>query len=216
MNARILVPAASLALVALTGCSIFGEDPSGTPSTEFRSVSAFSEVELQGVGDVTISEGEGYGVTVTTDSAYIDDVVTKVVDGTLELDEDFGHSVRNLKVDFLVTVPSLEAVTLTGAGNITAEDVDTTTFEVRLVGAGNVTVYGTASTATLRLVGAGNIDTIGLEADAVDVDLAGAGDVSVTANDTLDVTLNGVGNVTYVGDPEVTSRVAGIGSVRAR
>lgn len=216
MKIRPLVPATALALSVLAGCSILGPDPSGTPATEFRSLSAFSEVELQGVGDVFISEGDGYGVTVTTDSVYIDDIVTKVVDDTLVLDEDFGYSVRNLDVDFVITVPSLEAVTLAGAGNITVEDVDTSAFEVNLAGAGNVTVSGTASTVRLHLAGAGNIDTIGLDADAVDIDLAGAGDVSVMANDTLDVTLNGVGNVTYVGDPEVTSRVNGLGSVHAR
>ena len=219
MTKRSLIAATALASAAaltLSGCDILGPDPSGTPSTEFRSVTEFTKINLQGVGDVTVSEGNGYAVTVTTDSAYIDDIITEVVGGTLVLREDPSHNYRNLELEFIVTVPSLEAVTLTGAGDITVDGVDAADFEVNLIGAGNIGVSGEASAVRLHLVGAGSIDTVGLEAEDAEVILSGAGDISLTVSNTLDASISGVGNVFYVGDPEVTSTVTGLGSVRAR
>jgi hypothetical protein len=213
---RTTIPVIAVALLALTGCHLHDLDPSGETTTEFRTSAAFTGVELQGVGSISIVPGDDYTVTVTTDTNYIDGVTTEVVDGILILNEHYDFNTHDLEVTFLVTVPSIEKVTLTGAGNFTVEGVDTDAFEIAIAGAGDVTVSGSASTAHVRLAGVGSIDTTGLDAAVVDVELLGAGDVSVAATDTLDVTLNGVGDVTYVGDPNVTSTVAGIGSVRAR
>ncbi|MBN2176703.1 MAG: DUF2807 domain-containing protein [Demequinaceae bacterium] len=216
MKTRTLLPATAVTLFVLGGCSVFSQGPSGETVTEFHTLTAFSEVDLLGIGDVTVVPGDDYSVTVTTDATFIDGVQVEVRDGELILNEDYDFSTRDLHVSFLVTTSSLESVTLTGAGNLTVSGVNTKAFGITLAGAGNVTVSGRASTLNVLLAGAGSINTTGLEAGVADVRLVGAGDIDVSASDSLTVSLSGVGDVTYVGNPDVDSTVRGVGTIGPR
>jgi hypothetical protein len=218
MSARSIVGLTGLAAcatLALAGCTFVAPKPSGDIATEFRSTDAFTDVQLRGAGDVTISQGDNYTVTVTTDSNYMERVTTTVEDGTLILNEDWHFNAHDVDVVFVVTVPSLESVHLEGAGNITVDGVDTDSFDAFLAGAGDITVSGTASDVHLSLAGVGDIRALDLQGATVTADLNGVGNISVSASDTLDATLHGVGDIVYRGDPDVTSSVAGIGSVHS-
>jgi len=206
---------AALLPAVLAGCDLTGTGPSGETVTETRPLTPFDAVDLAGVGDVTVVPGDDYDVTITTDAVFLDGVESEVVDGTLVLDEHYDFDTRDLDVDFVVTAPSVESVTLSGAGNITVEDVAGGPFDVNLDGAGNVTVSGNAKSAVLRLTGAGNVSARGLDAETAEVELSGAGNVTVTATETLTVSLSGVGNVTYYGGAEVQSTTTGVGFVNA-
>jgi hypothetical protein len=213
MKTRPLLPLAAIALLSLSGCFRATESASGETAVELHRTKPFEEVELLGVGDVTVVPGDDYAVTVTTDATFIDGVEVKVADGALGLNEHYDFDTRGLDVDFLVTVPSLGAVSLAGAGTITVSGLDAETFSLTLTGAGEVVVSGTTSTLKVLLAGVGNIDTTGLDAGIVDVGLSGAGDIDVGPSDSLTVSLAGVGNITYDGNPEVTSTISGVGSI---
>ncbi len=212
---RIIIAIAAGSLLVLTGCRIVDGHLSGNTVTDTRFSDPFTAVRLEGAGNVTVVAGATYSVQVTADSALLDDITTTIDDGTLVLDEHFGFRLHNPHIEFLITVPEVQAVSLAGAGSITVTGVDTTTFDVSLAGAGNISVTGRADDVTIHVSGAGDVDARDLTGRDVEVRVAGVGDVSVFASHTLDASVAGVGRVTYLGDPDVTSSLTGVGSIHA-
>ena len=65
--------------------------------------------------------------------------------------------------------------------------------------------------------GAGDVNARELDADEVDVNISGAGDVEVTALKRIDARISGVGEIDYWGRPEKErTRVSGIGDIDRR
>lgn len=215
---RALIATAAIVSVAatLSGCRVAGEDLTGEIVTERRTVDSFDSVELRGVGDILVVDGEEFAVIVTTDSALLAKVTTEVVDGTLIIDEEPGLRGGSYDIDVLVKVPELTAVTLAGAGDISVEQVDAANLTISLSGVGDINAVGTATSVSVTLEGVGDVHALNLDAENVKATLGGVGSIAVAASQTLDAAIGGVGDVTYTGDPTVTSSVSGIGSVGRR
>jgi len=90
-----------------------------------------------------------------------------------------------------IALPELPRLILGGAGNFTGYDVNQDTCQIKLKGAGNVTLHGSAQTIIAELTGAGDIDTEGMIAQHARLRLAGAGDMTVS----------GAGDITICGNP---------------
>jgi hypothetical protein len=117
----------------------------------------------------------------------------------------------------VVTTPSLDAVALSGAGNIRVSGVKSGRFAIQLGGAGNVDVAGAADDLAVDMTGPGNINAKDLPTKSATVTHGGTGNVSVTATEKIAATLTGVGNVTVYGHPKSVSKsVSGVGSIRLR
>src|SRR5262249_45535520 len=112
---KALYAVAALCVLALAACG------SGPKVTETRPVAAFDRIEVDGVTDVDVQTGPRSALQVTAGRKVIDSIDTKVQDGTLKvtgphrgfdfITGDHGARVR-------VTVPSLRAVTIQGAGDV--------------------------------------------------------------------------------------------------
>ena len=206
----------------------------GNGVSETRDVGRFSGVNLSGVGDVTVSLGDGSSLEVRAPRNLLESLQTTVEDDTLMIRAKRGARLpRGSRISYRVVTPDLERLTVSGAGNVRAEkvtgdtvtlsssgagslyveDVEADGLEADLSGAGDVQVSGEVKGQKVTVSGAGSYQACALESEDAEIDVSGAGDAFVQATDTLDVTVSGASDVRYRGDAEVSSSVSGVSSV---
>ena len=140
-------------------------------------------------------------------------VTTTVRHATLVVGQTRSFETRaRMSVD--VTVPALDAVTLSGAGTVVVDGVSADSFSATAPGAGTLVVSGRAATLDATLAGAGMLRLEGLVARDATATVSGAGTLRLTATRRLDATVSGVGSIVYGGSPPVvTTIVSGTGSI---
>jgi len=186
---------------------------SGNAASETRNVGAFDTVELAGSNNVTVRVGSDASVVVNGDDNLLDRITTDVVATTLVIDDSGGFS-TNSQMSVDVTVPSLRAITLSGSGNIDADDVHAGRLVVRLSGSGNIRAAGEAAQLHVTLIGSGEVELMQLVARDVHADLQASGHIAVYATDSLDASVTGTGAITYLGSPaRVQKSVTGNGAI---
>lgn len=189
---------------------------SGVPASETRELLAFGGVTLAGAADVTVDVGAEQSVIVHADDNLLALVTTEVENGMLVVSQSEPFdAVTPPRVE--VSTPSLDALRLSGAGDLTVEGSDLERLDVSLTGAGTLRGSGSVGRLDLMLSGAGNIDLEGLAAADVTAMLSGAGNIVVHVTGALDAKVSGVGTISYSGDPaEVKRAVMGPGAIVQR
>ncbi|GAA4746821.1 hypothetical protein GCM10023229_28670 [Flavisolibacter ginsenosidimutans] len=81
-------------------------------------------------------------------------------------------------------------------------------------GSGDVFLKGTSKEFEGSISGSGSIKAFDLSTDDTKLDLSGAADAEVTANQKLDVHVSGSGDVKYKGAASVSQEISGSGSVK--
>lgn len=209
---------------------------SGKAATEDREVGTVTEVVLSGIGNLTLVQGEVPVLSVTADDNILPLLETESSGRKLALGTKSGFNLHpKTPITYTLTVPRLEKIVVSGAGNVKAEKFAADELAVKLSGAGKITmtelncrvltltlsgagtatVGGSAGKATLKVSGAGDIHAAGLKVNAADVQVSGAGNASVWATGELKARVSGAGGVTYKGDPKVEKKESGAGKVRA-
>ncbi len=211
---------------------------SGHAATEKREVSGFHAVDLRGFGDLEIIQNDTEGLTLTGDDNVLPLITTEVdKEGTLRIGLKSNESVMTQeKLRISLSVKSLDAVALSGSGNVharelkgkgagefgvslagsgnvTVEKIEAGVLKVSLAGSGNVKLGGEAPEQQVDVEGSGDYDTAQLKSKNVTLSVSGSGDASVWATDNLDVKVSGSGDVEYRGKPTVKKKVSGSGSV---
>jgi hypothetical protein len=187
--------------------------------TEERDVSGFDRVSFEGFGTLVITQGNEETLTIKAESNIMPRIETRVRAGTLEIGFDntrWQDFIRPTKtITYTLTVISLEGISLSGAGNIEAMDIEAGRFDVGLSGAGSIEISGSAENQEINVSGAGSFDGGEFKTERADVNISGAGSATVWATETLDVNISGVGNVSYYGDPQVDQSISGLGNLKA-
>jgi hypothetical protein len=236
---KFMLFASALGIGALIAAAVFHETVvgSGKSATEERAVGLVTEVALAGIGNLTVREGDTAGLSITADDNLLPLIETETSGPKLTIRPKSGISLRPTgPISYTLTVPKLEKLSVSGAGNATAEkltgdnltvklsgagnavlhDVTCKTLTVSLSGAGNATLGGNAEKVTAKISGAGDIDASALKSASVDVQVSGAGNASVWATEELKVKVSGAGDVRYKGSPKIDQKVSGAGSVKPR
>jgi Putative auto-transporter adhesin, head GIN domain len=221
MSRLLLLTLVGLLGLSLAACvSIGGRERvwgSGTVTAQERDVAPFTAIDVAGIGELVISQGETEGLTVETDENLHARVVSEVRNGTLYLDFSSEVTVVRLsRISFTLTVRELERITLSGAATIRVQDLAGTQLTVDHSGVGAVIVSGAVQAQHVILSGAGSYDGAALVSDQATVDLSGVGSVVVNVRERLDATLSGAGGVEYIGTPEVHTTQDGLGTIRQR
>ncbi len=211
---------------------------------EERAVSGFDRVRMQDFGVLDIIQGQEESLTVEADLDVLEKVRTEVRDGELVLRvagdwlDRIGTALttgfRDRYLRYHLTVRSLKALLIAGAGRVTVGHLTSGQFVVRLSGAGDVAlqslvadrlegeltgagklaIAGKVQEQQVTLSGAGKYAAQNLESQRAKVTMSGAGSATVWAVQELDVTLSGVGLIEYYGNPEVRQSAAGLGSIK--
>lgn len=200
----------------------------------------FHEIEIGGVADVTLVQGDVEAIDAETGGRAR--VEANVGGGRLTVhaydrrrffDGFFGHRrteppairihLRNLDRLGLggnvnVSIPRLRTPALdihaSGGATLTIDDLQATTLTVDGSGALKAIVRGRVDDEHVSISGAGSYDAEGLRAMHAAVSVSGVGKVLVHAEKTLHADISGAGLIEYAGDPKVTERVSGIGRVK--
>jgi Putative auto-transporter adhesin, head GIN domain len=204
----------------LVGSNVFddsssatGVQGSGVAATETRDLPPFSSVELAGSNIVTIRGGE-QSVVVRADDNLVDRVTTAVRDGSLVIGNIPGSYTAKSPMSVTVSVPSLDALTLTGSGVVTVTDIQASSLTVRLPGSGVLRASGAATELDVTLGGSGDAQLEQLVAGDVRAVVSGSGRIVLTATESLDASVPGSGAIMYGGNPqEVTKSITGSGAI---
>jgi hypothetical protein len=127
---------------------------------------------------------------------------------------DSGSFTARTPIRVDVSVPTLDAATLSGDGIVTVDAVSAKQFRVELPGSGVLRASGTADRLDATLGGSGDLQLQDLTARDATVAVTGSGRLQVHATATLDASVSGSGAIFYAGEPrDVTRSITGTGAI---
>ncbi len=214
---RIVVLA--IAATSLCGCGnilhgVLGPDfkGSGRLKTETRNVSEFHKIVIGGSTEAEVRVGPKASLEITADDNLLSHIRTRVEDGALVIDHEGSFSSEH-QTRAVITVPSLTAIEISGAGQINVKDVHSKELSVELSGASRITATGTADEINLSASGASKADFSSLSAKKATVDGTGASKLTVNASGEISGDLSGASHLRYSGHPQVHVDTSGASSV---
>jgi len=184
-------------------------------------VGGFDRLSTSGPWDVRVHTGSAPSVHATGPKEKLDNLRIEVVNGELQLGSKPGnwswswHWGKSDRTVIDVTVPMVQAVKLSGPGDLTVDRVRTPHFAVKLSGPGDITV-GALETAALEvdLSGPGDI-TLSGKAGRARVGLSGPGDIhgkALVVGD-VDISLSGPGDIRLDAYGHATGHLSGPGDI---
>lgn len=223
--------AAERARVWLTA-ALLGLAGAAQAATEFREldVGDFSGVHFQGTGTVRLTQGNAAHLAVHGAVEVLETVQVDTRDGVLYIDATQGGPdlVLELQVadltrfvsegDGRITGENLsfDALLLEGAGggSFDLRRLDVRDLEVHGLGATHFDFTGQVANQVIRLSGTGAYRAVELISDCVSINVAGASDVGLWAEEVLDVVVAGAAQIRYAGSPKVEQQVSGLARVQ--
>jgi len=187
---------------------------SGVASTQARSASRFTGVDLDGLNNVIVRVGARQSIVVHADSNLLGRVTTRVRAGRLVIGTTPGNLNAKSPMYVVVTLPSVEALTLRGDGTITVSGINSRRLTVRLPGAGMIRAPGRAARLDVTISGSGTALLSQLVAHDAKAGVSGDGSIMLTAVHGLDARVSGSGAILYGGSPaQITTKVTGDGTI---
>lgn len=188
----------------------------------------FDELEVGGIYNVYITQGDDYAIEVKGRERYKQDVLIKKYGNILEIDmagrkwdilKDLDDEFR---LDVIITMPGLEKINSKGLSYFELKDFEVDDLEIDLGGASSGEMNLEARELKIYLNGASSLELEGEsqylevdvsgastlkaydhESETVEVSASGASNVRVNANRRLSVDANGLSTVRYKGDADV-------------
>lgn len=191
-----------------------GGTGSGVAATQARSLPPFAGVDLAGANNVVVRVGARQSVIVHADSNLLGRVTTQVSSGSLVIANTPGALNARSPMFVTVSVPSLDALTVQGSGNISATGINSASLTVRLPGSGTIHAAGTTARLDVAIGGSGTALLSRLTARDATASIDGSGSIVLTATHRLDASISGSGTILYTGNPaQVTKSVTGSGTI---
>jgi DUF4097 and DUF4098 domain-containing protein YvlB len=210
---------------------------------EEREVPSFSEVSLRISGKVHLEQGNRQSVRVEAKSSTLEEIITEVKGRELVIrfksNNLFRRSFNPGRVDIYITVPEIDALSVSGSGDIEADSkIKSRILELAVSGSGDISLNnldaervkatvsgsgdiligsgGTADELNVAVSGSGNVKAENFEVRNAEVKISGSGSCMVNATELLRARVAGSGNILYKGNPQIDSSVAGSGRVKKR
>lgn len=183
-------------------------------TSESRDVSGFDEVELRGVGNLSINQTGGEFLMVEAQEGVLPKIKTEVVNNRLIIGPERKSTIQTTQpINYTLTVKDLKALKVSGSGDVQAQGISTNELAVTMSGTADVKLSGEADSQEIDISGTGDYQAEDLESKEVKVDVGGTGSAIVNVSEELDAKVSGAGSVEYVGDPTVQQDVSGTGEV---
>lgn len=231
---HLALPLSALAL--LSGCKLGEVRDAGPVTTKTYPAGNFTQLDVAGDYDVTVSTGSAPGVQATGGQARLDDLVVEVDGDTLKIHarQNGGNWTNDKGVKVSVTVPALTGVaqagsgdvtvnkiaaprfsgSLAGSGNVTLDDLQAQQLEISIAGSGDLKAKGSAGATKVAIAGSGDVYAGDLVTNSADVSVLGSGNVRLQAKQNASVSIAGSGDVTITGGAKCNVSKAGSGEAR--
>lgn len=198
MKRIVYITGISLAAMILSACEgVFNKTVHGSGDILSMEVElpSFDGVSITGTCNVNVQIGESQSVEFFAQSQILDVLNYEVEDGILEIGIKRGYSVNTSKeIRAEITIPGLQFVGVTGAGDYTLAGVQQDRLDIYVTGVGDVRAYD-------------------MPVKACNIRISGTANCQVRVIDELDVIVSGVGNIWYRGNPAINSDISGIGNL---
>ncbi|HSJ97304.1 MAG TPA: DUF2807 domain-containing protein, partial [Myxococcota bacterium] len=168
MSANRSIPAAILAALVALGAA-------AADHRESRPAAGFHAIALAVPIEVEVTQGANEAVVLEGEAAALAEIETVVEDGTLEI--RLRREARGWRgprwlsrgVRAYVTAPRVEALAVSGSGEIRAPALRGDSLRVSIAGSGDVRVAGAVRELVARVAGSGDLRAAGLDCDTVTV-----------------------------------------------
>jgi len=200
-------------ILSAAGCRLGGIMGNGHVVTDPRPVGDFSEIEANGGFRIEWRSGAP-ALSITTDSNLLQYITVENIDHRLRL-----HSRGNLwpthHIIVAISSPNRFGAQLTGAAQLTANQLSGQSFAVESTGAAKVTLDGNVDELITDMTGASKLSAESLKTKKAEISSTGASHADVAVSEALKVSITGAGKVVYSGNPPtVEKHVSGAGSIR--
>ncbi|MCP4180730.1 MAG: DUF2807 domain-containing protein [bacterium] len=200
--------------VLLAGCANI--QGNGTPTTVKRSLANFSAVNLQGGYEVYIhtnKNNQNY-LTISGDENIVPLITSNVEGNTLYIKNDKSIN-NNLPLVINIYTKNIDNLTISGAGKIDVNNIQSKQFNLEISGAASVTLLGNTDSLIVTSSGASDINAKDLKAIDGKIHLSGTSSAKVFVTGNLKANISGIGSITYYGNPKVLSqKISGIGEIK--
>jgi hypothetical protein len=181
---------------------------------ESRTVGEFTAIGLAAPVNVHLTQGDAPSLALEGPAEALAQIETTVENGSLQIRLDRRSTNWRSKVNVYVTARRIEALAISGSGDISAPALKAEALKLSISGSGDMRVGGKVEGLTASIAGSGDIRAGDLDAQHVKVSIAGSGDATVRVRQALSVSVAGSGEVRYYGDPTLAKSIQGSGSVR--
>ncbi len=207
------------------------------PKEEVRKLDAFSGIGISISADVYYTPGNAHEIKIEGDAKDIDDLITEVENGFLQVKYPNSWRTRHSKLTIYITSKDLDAVkisgsakfkagepistdemglAMSGSGGILFEKLDADEVDVSISGSGSIELLdGNADEMDVRISGSGKVNAEAFEVTEFSASISGSGSIRITAKEELEARISGSGKVYYHGTPRVNSSSSGSGKVVA-
>jgi hypothetical protein len=231
----VLVTLLVVLALSVQGCDIKVVRGSGKMVEEEREVSGFDSISLSGMGNVYVELGDEESLTIEAEDNLLKHLKSDVKGRTLEIGTKSGVNLRpQEEINFYLTVKEVNALEISGSGDIRLPDWLAGSFTIDISGSGDVRLDSlNANWLDVKISGSGRVDIDGGQVEKQDVEINGSGDyrardlessratvrvsgsgeATLWAIDELEVNISGSGDVFYAGDPHLDDDVSGSGDV---
>ncbi len=193
------------------------------PNVEVRDLPSFHAIHVSNSFDVIITQGSQESLAVSASNKEdVADIKTYVENGVLKilfdkkdkwwpknrklkayiavknLDELYASGSSDVKIEGTLSASNLK-LNFSGASDLDGKLVIGNTLDVRLSGASDIEISGSATEVTIDANGASDVKAYDFKTTNCTVDASGASSVRITVEKELSAKLSGASNVSYKG-----------------
>ena len=232
---RVIFIAAALLMTLFSTTLINGQ----STDKETRNLTGFTKVSFGVPGNLYIRFGSEYKVVLEAEKDFLSVIETEVSNGKLVIKRDSWTNFNNKKVVVNITMPSLEALSVSGSGKaevvdavkagslnlgvsgsgtVVLSDITAESLDCGISGSGDIILNGNGNikSGDISISGSGKYSSEFAKIDQADISISGSGSCLCNVSGFLEAHVSGSGNVTYIGNPKVDARVSGSGRVRSK
>lgn len=206
---------------------------------QVRDVSGFDRLEVEGSGEMVISQGDTESLVVEAEPQVLEAITTSVANGVLKIGRAPGARIpASSPIRFELTVRTLEGMTMAGSASVVLAKLHTDQLRVTISGSSHVDVEQLRThELDVNILGSGTLDVNAMNGDELhtriggsgsvriagtvtvqSVEITGSGDLHARAleSSTAEVTVLGSGNAEVWASDTLSIQVMGSGNVRYR
>lgn len=230
----ILSTISTILLVLISGCIMPGcIQGSGNYVSENRTVDDFRSIELSGIGDVYLTQGEK-NLRIEAEDNIINQIKTDVAGGRLSIYHRAACINSHQPIKIFVSTPELDSLSVSGSGRIISQspiksdalslgisgsgnmelDMVCRDLETIISGSGGVLLKGEAAYNKIIISGSGAMHGYDLWTDRTQATISGSGIAEINVRHELSTLISGSGSIYIKGNPtNVSQTVSGSGRV---